>query len=350
MTDLHLDLETKSRCDLKAEGLARYAEDPSTDVHCAAYAFGDGPVLLWRAGQPCPADVRSHIESGSRVVAHNFAFEIALANNVLAVKHGWPKMKIEQGACTMCMAYAMALPGALEKAAPALGLELRKDALGKRIMMQLCQPNKDGKLWEYDDDPDKFEKLFSYCRQDVVVERALHKRMLELSPDEQKLWVLDYQINQRGVLVDLPAIAKALKLVAAEKARLDAEMLALTDGDVGKCTEVALLVKWIKHQGVKVPGLAKADVLDALSGDIPDNVRQALELRKEAAKSSTAKLLAMQERANADGRVRGIHQFHGASTGRWAGRGVQMQNLPRSKVLAKEEIEEIFEILDGVCL
>ncbi|MEI6781257.1 MAG: DNA polymerase, partial [Verrucomicrobiota bacterium] len=114
--------------------------------------------------------------------------------------------------------------------------------------------------------------------------------------------------------------------------RLNGEMLKTTGGIVGKCTEVALLVQWIRSQGVEIKGAAKADVLDALeSRDLPAAVRKALELRKEAARSSTAKLLAMQDRASADSRVRGIHQYHGASTGRWAGRGVQPQNLPRPR-------------------
>lgn len=334
MTILHIDFETASRCDLRAEGLANYAADPSTIVHCMAYAFDDEAVDImgndW-AGWVMPPRIEKHIQGGGLVYAHNAAFELAVWNQIMVPRFGWPKLDPAQCRCTMAMAYAMGLPGALENAAPALGLDMRKDAAGKRVMLQLCRPRPEGRLWRPDDDPIKFADLYEYCKQDVEVERALHQRLMELSASEQALWVLDYQINQQGVRVDLPAISQALKLVETEKARLDGEMLKTTGGVVGSCTEVQLLVKWIRAQGVELTGVAKADVLDSLAGGLPPAVRRALELRKEAAKSSTAKLLAMKERASADSRVRGIHQYHGASTGRWAGRGIQPQNLPRPR-------------------
>lgn len=225
---------------------------------------------------------------------------------------------------------------------------MRKDAAGKRIMMQLCKPRDDGSLWKPSDDPAKFEKLYAYCIQDVEVERALDKRMVQLSPIEQQTWIADQHINQRGVQVDLQSISKATKLVEAEQLRLDMEMLKTTDGVVGHCTEVALLVQWIRTQGVTVAGVAKADVLDALKGDLPPKVRKALHLRKEAAKSSTAKMRAMRDRAGPDGRVRGALQYHGASTGRWAGRGIQVQNFPRPRYGVKQkQIEEIIAHFDN---
>jgi len=342
MTILHIDFESYSACDLKTAGLANYAADPSTGVHCLAYAFDDEPVQVmdshcfWTPfNDDIHARVIEHVEAGGLVYAHNVAFELAIWNSVMVEHYEWPELKPEQCRCTMNMAYAMALPGALENAAPALGIAQRKDAAGKRIMLQLCKPKPDGTFWRYEDDPAKFEALYSYCKTDVEVERALHARLRELDPSEQRLWNLDYKINNHGLLVDLLAIDKAIALVASEKKRLDAEMLRTTGGVVGSCTEVQLLVKWIRAQGVEVKGVAKADVLDALDGDLPANVRRALELRKEAAKSSTAKLIAMKERASKDGRVRGCHQFHGASTGRWAGRGIQVQNFPRPRPTTK---------------
>lgn len=349
MSIAHLDLETRSSCDLKACGLDVYSKDPTTDVHCAAYAFDDEPVQIWTAAQPCPERLRQHIEAGGLVYAHNAAFEIALTNEVLAKRHDWPTLKPEQCRCTMCMAYAMALPGSLENAAPAVGLTERKDGLGKRVMLKLCKPNVNDEFWTPETAPEDFRKLYAYCKTDVEVERALHHRLMELSEQEQAVWTLDHKINQNGILVDLVAIDKALALVAQEKTRLDGEILKVTGGVVGSCTEVQLLVKWIKSQGVKITGLAKADVLDALGGDdLPPQVRNALELRKEAAKSSTAKLVAMRDRAAGDGRVRGIHQYHGASTGRWAGRGVQTQNLPRCRPGIKpQDVEDIIAHLDS---
>ena len=333
MSDLHIDFETYSSCDLKAEGLDRYAKDPSTGAHCLAYAFGDETLQVianFKDGSVIDG-LEIHLAEGGLIFAHNVAFELAIWNNVMVPRYGWPELKPEQCRCTLAMAYAMGLPGRLEHAAAALGIAERKDMVGARIMMKWCKPKKDGSFWKLEDSPEEFEKLCRYCAQDVEVERAMVKRMMALSPSEQELWTLDYQINQRGVRVDLPNIDLALGLVYQEQARLNKEMLRVTGGVVGSCGEVQLLVKWIRSQGVEIKGVAKADVLDALDGELPPQVRQALQLRKEAAKSSTAKLQAMKNRAGADGRVRGIHQFHGANTGRWAGRGIQVQNLPRPR-------------------
>lgn len=360
MAILHLDFESFSACELRERGLHNYAADPTTGVHCMAFAFDDEPVDIWAPSTKCGVwlteDFFDHIRAGGLVYAHNAAFELQVWNNVCVPRYGWPRLLPEQVRCTMAACYAMALPGALANAAPALGIEQRKDAAGARVMMQLAKPKEwikawDGStapgticvaedkpiFWRPEHDPEKFEQLYAYCRQDVEVERALHHRLMELSDYEQKLWQLDQKINNRGIRVDLESIDKAIALVEAEKKRLNAEMLKVTGGVVGACTEVQLLVKWIRTQGVEIKGLAKADVLDQLAGDLPDNVRAALHLRKEAAKSSTAKLVAMKERASSDGRVRGIHQYHGASTGRWAGRGIQAQNFPRPRPGMKPE-------------
>lgn len=346
MTILHIDFETSSACELKDAGLDNYASHPSTGVHCMAYCFDDGPVEL----MPIPAMdpiVFSHVVRGGLVYAHNAAFELAIWNKVCVPRYGWPILSPMQMRCTMAMAYAMALPGGLDKASAALGIDQQKDMVGARVMMQLAKPKADGTLWKPEDAPEKFQRLYDYCKQDVVVERELHKRMMELSESEQLIWQIDQRINQRGIHVDLRSIDAAIQLVEAEKARLDAQMLRVTGGVVGKCTEVQLLVKWIKSEGVEIKGVAKADLLDALAGDLPDRVRQALALRKEAAKSSTAKLIAMKSRASKDGRVRGCFQFHGAATGRWAHRGIQPGNLPRPRPSTKQRhIEDIITNLD----
>ncbi len=309
-----------------------------------AYAFGDEPVQIW-AWEALGSlwDVHLHVREGGLVYAHNASFELALWNEVMVPRYGWPVLRPEQTRCTMAMAYAMALPGALEDVSPALGIEQRKDAKGKRIMLKLAKPKKDGTFWTPEQDPEEFQRLYDYCKQDVVVERAAHARMRELSTSEQGLWVLDQKINNRGILVDIPSINKAIKLVGEEQKRLNGEMLKTTGGVVGKCTEVQMLIRWIASQGVVIEGVAKAALLDTLAGELPPQVRQALKLRQEAAKSSLAKFTAMIERAASDGRVRGIHQFHGASTGRWAGRGVQFQNVPRPRGDMKpKEIEDVF--------
>ena len=350
MIILRRDFETFSACELRDRGMDNYANDPTTGVHCMSWAVDDGPVQLWHPDLD-DRDFRHAQRHAEQERAHNAAFEIAINNTIMTRRFGWAPMDPARVRCTMAAAYAMGLPGALENLAPALGLERRKDMAGKRVMLQLAKPREfraDGTpvFWTRADAQEKFVILDSYCCTDTEVERAADRRMVELSESEQRIWQLDYCINQRGIRVDLESIDKAIALVEQEKRRLDAEMLRVTSGVVGKCTEVQLLVKWIRSQGVEIKGLAKADVLDALQGDLPPAVEAALRLRKEAAKSSTAKLIAMKERASADGRVRGIHQYHGAATGRWAGRGIQAQNFPRPRPgIGEAETDDIISHL-----
>jgi len=379
-TRLHIDFETRSTVDLKAAGLDNYARHPDTDVWCMAYAFGDDEPSIWtpaddkvdpktEAGIAVIRrrnDILGHVVHGAGewqggiVVAHNAAFELAIWNQIMVPRYGWPPLKPEQVRCTMAMAYAMALPGALDNAAAAVGINHRKDAAGYRLMMQMCRPREiievkaesfvhgkqpDERVIIWWDEPAKLQQLYEYCRQDVRVERELEKRLMPLSDDEQALWVLDYKINQRGIYIDRPAAEKAIAIVQLETERLNGEMRRITDNFVGFCTETARLLAWVRKQGVEMPGVAKADVLDALDlAALPDKVRAALLIRQEAGKSSTAKLRAMTEAASADNRLRGMLQYHGAGTGRWAGRKVQLQNMPRPSI-GQDEINEVFEVL-----
>lgn len=347
MTILHIDFETRSTVDLKNVGLDNYARRPTTDVWCMAYAFDDEDVELWMPGEPILQRVVEHVQDGGLVYAHNAAFEWAIWNHILVPRYGFPGLDIRQCRCTMAMAYAMALPGSLGQAAMAVGLEQNKDMDGHRLMLQMARPrriNPDGTpAWWGDED--RKGRLYAYCKQDVATERTLHKRLRELSPTEQEVWLLDHEINTRGIPVDLPSIEKAIATVETEQARLNAELHRLTNGDVASCSAVLQLTEWCKAQGFPVVSLAKADVASALEHPgIPPSVRKALLLRQEFAKSSTAKLVAMREGAS-EGRVRGAFQYHGASTGRWAGRKIQPQNFPRPNI-SQREIEEAIEIID----
>lgn len=357
MTILHLDFETKSACDLGAEGLDNYAKHPTTSVLCLAYAFDDEPVQIetwFGIGFPGGTDgvnrICTHVAGGGIVYAHNAAFEFSIWNNVLAARFNWPELKIEQMRCTMAMVYAMGLPGSLDNASAALGLTQAKDAKGGRVMKQISKPKaiaEDGSpIWW--DDADKLQILYDYCKQDVEVERALHHRLMELSPFEQDVWRLDQKINARGIKVDVPSIDKAMALVGQEKLRLDDAMRLVTGNAVAGCTDLAQLKKWIKAEGVEIDGLAKADINGLLTTDLPAQVRHALLLRQEAGKTSTAKLPAMKSRAGADGRMRGLFQYHGAATGRWAGRGPQPHNFERATILKKPvEIEDVLSHLEN---
>jgi DNA polymerase len=346
---LHIDFESRSTLDLRLVGLDNYARHSSTDVWCMGFAFDDEPVDLlaqWDLplAQPLLSD---YVRTGGTVVAHNAAFELAIWNNIMVPRYGWPELKPEQCVDTMALAYAMSLPGALEKAAPAVGITEQKDTAGGRVMMQLARPREmkpDGTpVWW--DDPKKLEVLYAYCKQDVAVERALHARLLALPAAELALWQLDYRINARGIYVDRPAVESAIAVVESEQARLNTEMRVVTGNAVATCTATGQLGDWIKFRGVKMDGVAKADVIDALATDgLPVDVAKALRLRQEAAKTSTAKLAKMVASASADGRLRGMFQYHGAATGRWAARKVQLHNLPRPKI-EQPEIEGVIDIL-----
>jgi DNA polymerase len=245
----------------------------------------------------------------------------------------------------MAQAYAMALPGSLEKAAAAVGITQQKDLVGQRLMMQMAKPKTlDPLTWW--DEPEKLSALYEYCKQDVRVEQELSRRLLPLSDAEQKLWVVDHAINQRGVYVDQPAISAAIEIVGRDTERLTGEIRRVTEGAVGSINEVAALTRWIQSRNVVVDGgIAKADVVLLLArNDLPSDVRHALLIRQEAAKTSTAKLSKMQTRISVDGRIKGTTQYHAAGTGRWGGRHIQPHNLPRPK-LKPHEINEILEFL-----
>lgn len=329
-----------------------YARHPLTRVMAFGYAFNEEPVLVSRmGGLPEPA-VIDHVANGGVVVAHNAPFEWVIWN------HAWrrefpqlPELKASQLLCTMAMSYSMAMPGSLENAAHAAGINMQKDMKGQRVMLQLAQPREildDGTVlwWEPEDVPEKFEQMYQYCGVDVEVERGLTKRLMRLSPKEFEVWLLDHKINQRGVQVDLSAAEKALALVEFEQERLNEEMKQITQNGVATCTATGQLTDWLKWQGVEVDGVAKNDVADLLDNPLlPDHCRRALLLRQEAAKSSTAKLKSILTSACEDRRVRGLFQYHGAGTGRWAGRRIQLQNLPRPR-LNQNHIEDIFNIFE----
>jgi len=352
VTTLHIDFEGRSAVDLRKAGAHAYAESETTDVWCMAWCLGDGPINVWKAGEPFPwRDEEDYaLLRGATVVAHNAQFELAIWNRLMVPRYGWPPLDPRQVRCTMAMAYAMALPGGLDAAAAAVGLEVRKDGEGSRLMMQMARPRAvkdDGTIIWWDDEARR-QRLYGYCRQDVVVERELEKRLLQLTPAEQEIWVLDQKINDRGVRVDLKTVNKLIQAVEKEQARLTHKMVRVTGGRVEGASKVAQLEAWVAERIGDIDGLAKADVTALLDrDDLPADVREALEVRREAAKSSVAKLKAMRAAACADGRVRGTLQYHGASTGRWAGRRIQVQNFPRPS-LDQGDIEDVVELFGGL--
>ncbi len=349
MPSIHIDFESRSAVDLRKTGVYVYAESPTTDVWCAAYAIGDGPIELWTPDQPCPSAIIEAYAQGWHFHAWNANFERTMWRHILTPRYGWPEIPLEQWRCTMAAALAMSFPGQLANAAPAVGLDIAKDMQGQGLMLRMARPRKvedDGSLTWWEDDERK-QRLYEYCRQDVEVERQIHKRLTPLTADEQQLYFLDQRINDLGVYVDAALCRAAKEIVGQAAARLNAEMAEATDSAVSACSNVGELAAFCRAQGVEVDSLRK-DKLAALLArkDLPDAVRDALELRQDAAKASVKKINSALAGRSADGRAKGLFFFHGATTGRWAGRRIQPQNLQRPAKGANVE-QIITDVLTG---
>ena len=347
MSTIYLDLETRATVDLKKAGVFTYAVHPDTYVWCAAYAVDDGPIKVWTPGDPCPEEIEAAVLFGWTFMAHNAQFEQTLWAGVLTPRYGWPEPDHKQWQCTMAMALAMSLPAALGDAAAAVGLDHDKDMKGRRLMLQMCKPrsiDKDGTpVWW--DDTARINRLVEYCVQDVVVERALAKRLLPLRKQEQELWWLDQEINRRGACLDMVTVRAAQAVVDTVVQRLDDQMRLATDGFVSACSNAGQLTAWLRTRGMDISSVAKTALPEYLvDADLPPDVRTALELRQEAAKSSTAKLRAMELVAGSDQRARGLFQYHAASTGRWGGRLIQTQNMPRGD-LKPHEVQDAIQLI-----
>lgn len=333
---------------MKVAGLHKYCEDPTTEIICVGYAFDDEVPVVCRPHH-LPAHVKSHIHRGGPIVAHNATFEFHVWNAMARNSHKtFLPMDWTQLNCTMARAYAMGLPGSLANAAAAVGLDTRKDMAGQRLMLQMSKPRRtaDGSVvwWEEDE---QLQRLFEYCGQDIAVTQALDKRLLNLNPAERDVWLTDFHINNHGIQVDVESAERALRIVETEQKRLNDEMRAVTGNAVCTYTAAAQLKDWLESVGVSTEGVAKYDVTELLNRtDLSAPVRRALQIRQEGSKSSTAKLKSILNRACSDERVRGGYQYHGATTGRWAARGVQTQNLPKPRV-EQRAIDETFAYLSG---
>jgi DNA polymerase len=335
VTSLHLDYESRSAVDLKKTGAYVYAEDESTDVWCAAYAIDNEPVKLWHPDLD-DRDIKHAIKHTETVHAWNAAFERAMTAGVLVPRYGWPAPRAESWRCVMVQALAMALPGKLEQCAPALHLDVVKDKEGHSLMLRMSKPRKPRKgeptdklLWW--DDEERRQRLYAYCKTDVVVERKIEQHLLPLRTSEQALWHLDQVINDRGIYVDTSLCRSALAVVSDVARWLNEELAEITDGDVTKITAVDQLVSWLAAQGVSTESLDKAHVADLLGCDLPRDVRRVLEIRAEGGGAAVKKIDALVSGASRDSRARGLLQFHVASTGRWGGRRFQPQNIRRPK-------------------
>ena len=352
MRTLHIDLETFSDVDIKKAGLYRYAQSPSFEILLFAYAYDWEPVRVvdLAAGEQIPGEVLADLCSPKvEKVAHNAAFEINCINRFYTTD-------ISQWHCTMVHSYYCGFPGQLDQAGKAMGIseDRQKMAVGRQLIRYFCIPcipcrtnyGRTRNYWYHD--KQKWQLFKEYCARDVESEREIH-RILQKHPlpeQERQLWVLDQQINQRGAAIDLELVQGALNISSRTKEELSGKARELTG--LENPNSVAQLKQWVElHAGQEMESLDKQTVSSLLADKEGDQlVKEVLKLRKELGKTSVKKYQAMAACVCPDGRIRGLLQFYGANrTGRWAGRLVQIQNLPRNYIatldLARQLVKEV---------
>lgn len=348
MISIVIDFETRSRAKLKTQGMYKYAEDPSTDVLCLALKVDDQEPILWvpkkfqsLCSLPMIEDthLKAIINQAHEIEAHNAGFERCIWREVMHKRYGFPDLPLEKIKCSAAKAAAHALPRALGDACKALGLDQEKDTVGYKVMMKMCKPGIKG---DWKENPMDFDILCRYCLQDTTAEHELSQAIPDLTFEEQELWTLDQKINDRGIKVDLKGIHTLIEKVNQAKTKLSLESMTLTGGV--SASQVKEATAWINSMGVETKDLSKGTVEKLLANDtIPQEVRRFLIIRQDIGITSAAKLNAMDTMSCKDERVKGTLMFHGASTGRWSGRGIQPQNFPRDTLEGKD-IESVLSL------
>lgn len=341
-----VDFETRSEANLKDVGAWRYAAHPSTEILFLAYKMPGEETRLWWPEIPFPDELVEAATAGLMFEAHNIGFERAVW--IYKLTHLCPVPK--KWADTMAVCAYRAVPLKLDEVGKVLKLDVQKDARGKYLINTLSKPRKPRKaereafadmlgpdpsewptLWR--EDEDLMQEFGEYCEQDVDAEHLLSETLGDLPTGERKLWLLDQKINQRGVAVDLTAVAAAKKIVEQATEKLTQELVDLTEGDVTTGGQRDRLLSWLANVDYPLPDMTKATVEEALEDpDIPTPAYKALKLRQSLSRTSTSKLDKMEQCVSADGRIRGTLQYHSAATGRWGGRLIQPQNLKRSEL------------------
>ena len=359
-----IDFETRSAISLKKHGSWAYSCHETTEILCLSWHLPDflpGRTALWAPAQPniglaevFPAgEILGLIEwigRGGLISAHNAAFERCIWENILVPRYGWPPIPIAQFRCSAAKAAAHALPRGLEDVGSALVLSTTKDVEGHKLMLKLSKPRKSRKaereLWIntkqtapsllWHESLNLFEKLWQYCRQDVLAETALNDSLPDLNPHESLIYTMDQTINARGFQLDMTAVKTALALIAKETLQLNQELETVTNGKVKKATCRAQMIAWLSENGLQISDTQKETINAYLAPEcrepLSPSARRALEIMRALGRSSTAKYESMQNWMGSDGRIRGGLLYHGASTGRWSGSGVQPHNFVRGTV------------------
>lgn len=331
MPILRLDIETYSSVDIKKNSVYKYAASPDFMILMAAWAVDDGPVQV--AFTPEEIMAIPHLwDDAVTKVAHNAAFERICFSEFLRQQGegtGEPHDYLDPAHWldTMALAGEAGYPKSLGQLAVALGAEL-KDEAGTRLINLFCKPNRAGKRTLPEEKPVEWQQFIDYCVQDVSTLRDVHHKLPGWPTEtERQVYLVDQHINDTGIPVDVEMAQHAVRTADDNRMLDELAMMELTG--ISNPGSNPQLLGWLKGQGLDMPNMQKETVeAKLLEPDLGPTVRQVLELRQELALVAAKKYTAALERVSADGRLRGSFQFFGAHTGRWAGRGVQLQNLP----------------------
>lgn len=326
------DYETFSPADLPNCGAWNYAKHPLTEALCLAYKMEGRDVQLWRHGEPIPQVLVDLANNPTEEVkAFNWSFEYVI--NTFVIGLNFP---VSSYNCTASLARSYGIGISLDTVTNALPLGIRKDNEGYKVMMQTCKPKAISKAHPYPrytraNAPDKFAKLDSYCITDTLAEKAVEDYLPPWNPFERAIFEADKTINLRGVPIDRNLAECALDFFELAKRKYNEVCKALCG--VGY-TQPAKILEWMAKKGVRANDLTADTVRDLLFTDLPEDVRQVLEIRQMLSKTSIAKYSKMLELADSeDDRIRFIFLYFGAlTTGRWAGRGIQPHNFPRGNL------------------
>ena len=358
--DLSIDLETFSSVDIKKSGLYAYVDSPDFEILLFAYSLDGGLVQVvdMARGEPLPDWIIGALYSESYIKhAYNASFEMACLSKRFGLIG---PMDPSQWRCTLFLGLFAGYPGSLKAIGEALGLgeDKKKQATGTALIRYFCVPCKPTKANGGrtrnmpDDSPEKWEQFIEYNRQDVVTEMAVAKALSRFQVPEwlQKQWAVDLKIHRRGVAVDRDLVAGALAIRDEEALELleDAKQITQLDNP----NSLQQMSGWLASQGIEAPSLTK-DVVAGLLADpeVQGPARRVLEIRQELGKTSTKKYDAIAACICADGRVHGLLQFYGAArTGRWAGRLLQVQNLPRTYTKDIEYARRLVKERNGAAL
>jgi DNA polymerase len=333
-------------------------------VTCAAWLFDDDPQAgHWHIGttgqgewEPVPQsdddvldELVRRVRDGEPIEAHNAFFERMMWEQVWLRMLPWlPLPRPEQWHCSAAKAASFALPRKLEVLAQVLQVPEQKDMDGHRVMLKLARParptadNPDRQWWE---DPRDIRRAWRYNIQDVRTEHACSRQMRPLSDFERQVWLLDQRMNRRGVRCDREMVGRAIDLADAEVIRLNADICELTGGAVKKGTSRPSLKKWVNAQGVELPGTTGKTIERVLDSEVMSReIERVLRMSLEVNKTSIKKYHSMLQRLCDDGLLRDLLIYCGASTGRWAGSGVQPHNFPRGGI---KDIDVACEVISS---